>query len=934
MKHETTIPARAVFAALACVLAAGCASTDPAAVERQIRDFTAKKQFDKARAVPVQKGTLFMTDEEKTKQRLIKELVNPEEIKYITENIDKQVDKELGKKPANYDGARNVVWTREKPAVPEVDKGVADNVNEILRGKINVKQFVEITNAMDKAVTKYLAARDYDGARKYLFSIKPVPTYPGDVDRKLAEVGKELAKLAVPAATADEAVAAARPVLEAVFADKAFEKNEIEAGETFKPDSELFDEKLDEFRKTLLARGCSEADCDKAVSAIRDVADPALRELWVPVEDSEVPPPAAIGTTSLNLLVAALRDRQYSERVVPAEVADRIKALRSKVMPVFKAGQYEEARNEIFGFGTTGRPEVDDPVFAVKLGILNGKANVAILEKALKEIPAAVDARLAEKDIPGAIAVIESLRDVPAYDTAVDANLDDAAKEARKLKVPAAGAKAVVQDAKGRLYYVTAPRPEEHREARLMKAYLAEIAGAPAEDDGKDKLDWSAVRKCLDAAAALLVKDDMSEEEADALMDWVLESFKALLAAPGAPRKGKAITTKQLNEAFAILRAEQYAKIAAASKAEEKGKDVAIDMAENFALQIDFDTRINAFVAAVSDRVEPDVNRVLGDGARVLRLLRAGANVSARDATSLFVASIYMGFDDTASRALSLGADINGHSPKDSLARPALLLALQYGWKGSAADLLSSADRTVRDARGQGSVHYAVRGCNGSALVDLLRLGIDAKRADSAGVTPIVLAADLGYAGLVNALVPFSELEKADKAGFTALLRAAQNGRTDIVRALVAAGAELGAKTSDGDGALELAAKANCPDLLAYLLDEKKIAPTARVTSQLVIAGNVPTLQLMVEHGARLKDDHLAVAVNRSDFPMVKYLVNRGMDVNAESVKAAADNLVKRVADVDDKSAKAAVLGVNDGTYYGPDSGTIIAFLHEQGQRP
>ena len=422
-----------------------------------------------------------------------------------------------------------------------------------------------------------------------------------------------------------------------------------------------------------------------------------------------------------------------------------------------------------------------------------------------------------------------------------------------------------------------------------MKAYLEEIAGAPAEDDGKDKLDWSAVRKCLDAAAALLVKDDMPKEEADALMDWVLESFKALLAAPGAPRKGKAITTKQLNEAFAILRAEQYAKIAAAAKTE---KDVAIDMAENFALEIDFDTRINAFVAAVSDRVEPDVNRVLGDGARVLRLLRAGAQVSASDATSLFVASIYMGFDDTAGRALSLGADINGHSPKDAFARPALLLALQYGWKGSAAELLASADRTVRD---------------------------------SDGVTPIVLAADLGYAGLVNALVPFSDVEKADKAGFTALLRAAQNGRTDIVRALVAAGAELGAKTGDGDGALELAAKANDPELLAYLLDEKKIAPTARVTTQLVIAGNVPTLQLMVEHGARLKDDHLAVAVKQNDFPMVKYLVNRGMDVNAESVKAAVEYLVKHGQDGNVE---------NDGSYYGPDGGTIPAFLHEQGQRP
>ena len=146
------------------------------------------------------------------------------------------------------------------------------------------------------------------------------------------------------------------------------------------------------------------------------------------------------------------------------------------------------------------------------------------------------------------------------------------------------------------------------------------------------------------------------------------------------------------------------------------------------------------------------------------------------------------------------------------------------------------------------------------------------------------------------------------------MLRAAQNGRLDIVRSLVSSGAELGAKTKDGDGALELAAKDNAPELLAWLLDEKKIVPTDRVVSQLVLARNVPTLQLMVAHGARLLDEHLALAVKQRDFPMVQYLVGRGTDVNAE--------IVKKVCEEEKENEEGAASLVD-----------ILAYLHEQGQR-
>ena len=325
-------------------------------------------------------------------------------------------------------------------------------------------------------------------------------------------------------------------------------------------------------------------------------------------------------------------------------------------------------------------------------------------------------------------------------------------------------------------------------------------------------------------------------------------------------------------------------------------RKLALENAARIAHEIDLDTRVNAFIDAISDHIEPDINRILGDGARVIRLYRTGAEIEKEDATSLFVAATYMGFDDVMRLALTLGADVNGYSPKDNLARPAILVALQYGPKGDVMEILSSvkAELSVCDSRKQGALHYGVRSANASTLLALLKKGLDAKASDSQGVTPLLLAADLGYSTILQMLAPLSDIEAKDKDGFTALLRAAEDGRTDLVRVLIARGAKIDAQTNKKDGVLELAAAANSPGLLVYLLDEKKIPPTERCTAQLVIAGNVPTLQQMVAHGAKLEDKHLAVAVKLGNLPMVKYLVSRGMDVNADCVKGVLSSAPAR----------------------------------------
>ena len=320
----------------------------------------------------------------------------------------------------------------------------------------------------------------------------------------------------------------------------------------------------------------------------------------------------------------------------------------------------------------------------------------------------------------------------------------------------------------------------------------------------------------------------------------------------------------------------------------------------------DVESRINAFVEAVDERVEPDVNRVLGDGARVLRLVRDKQGVSKADATSLFVAAVCMGFDDVVKTALDRGADVNGASPLDAIGRPAVLMALQYGTKCNDMSWLKDARLDVRDAFGRGVVHYAVKAGDAEALSALLAANCDATRPDGAGSTPLALAADLGYIEFVKALYPVSDPTVVGEDGMTPLLLAAARGRLDIVRFLWEKNAALlnmAATDEVGEfGVVELASRAAAQSadrksapLLEWVLGERKIKPTPRSVTERVAAGDVATLKTLVSHGGVLRNSvrkpdgtrvpgHLYVAVKNGDLPMVQYLVARGLDVNDSSV--------------------------------------------------
>ena len=895
--HSTVFPT--VFSTkiagilLLSAFAGGCVSpTDR--IRSEIKGLTDRGEFSKARSVKAEKA-----DERSAKEEMIRNVVNPAETRFVTNSISEKVTALV--KARQFDEARDLLWKPGPDLVPEVQVPVKNFKDELRLKYVNRTQFVLVTNEMAKSVAAAVAKKDFAAARKALDNIRPVRVYSKEVDSALSGVHDALVAAKVPATVADRIAGSVRPVFEKLFEDLFYEARTVQPGDMFQPDQQKYHAALKEMERALAVYGVDFTTVEKVSGAVDKIVQKEFHALWIPQEPCEIAPPDAIGTTELNKRIEAAKKELLEHSIVPAQIASRIAELRSRVVPLVDGGRLDEARAAIYDYGVTGHSEVDDPVFAVKLGLLNARVNPATLATRSAELVKAVDDALADGDFAAASDAIAAVQTVSALSTHVNDALAKAASDTAALGIPAEGAATVVSDAQETLYDVLAPRPDAVRDSRALAAYARELS---AMEETPAELDWSAVRTALDNAAGWLVADDMPRDEANRLMSDVLSAFQSLVETPSA--KVETLTTAELNRRLADLKAELSAKVssavaeklaadanakaaadAAASAAEaEKMRALALEMAERAASAVDFEARIAGFVEAVGDRVEPDMNRILGDGARVLRLRRAGSAITPADASSLLVAAVYMGFDDVMNLALTLGADIDAPSPKDTLKRPALLVALQYGWRGHAAAVLAKADRAVRDAHGQGVVHYAVRGGNGTALLELLRADVDTRTPDADGASPLELAADLGYAGLVQALLPFSDPGAADHQGFTALLRAAEDGRLDIVRLLVAADEKLlDARTSDGDGALELAALANAPDLLAYLLDERRIAPTERGTSQMVLAGNVPTLHLLVAHGARLIDAHLAAAVKLGDFPMVKYLVEQGMDVNAEVVK-------------------------------------------------
>jgi ankyrin repeat protein len=206
-----------------------------------------------------------------------------------------------------------------------------------------------------------------------------------------------------------------------------------------------------------------------------------------------------------------------------------------------------------------------------------------------------------------------------------------------------------------------------------------------------------------------------------------------------------------------------------------------------------------------------------GQAALAARLLRAGADPSARTlraATPLHLAAADEG---CAAALLDAGTDPNA---RDALGRTPLHRAVRAGQPGVVRQLLAAGARpAAADCDGQTPLHEAVRA--GSPELVALLLAHHAAPAAAAlyGETPLHLAAQTGRTDLAGQLLDGGAgPSAADEFGRTPLHRAVAAGHGQAAALLLARGADVRAADVNGTTGLHLAARAGDAALVELLL--------------------------------------------------------------------------------------------------------------------
>jgi uncharacterized protein len=160
--------------------------------------------------------------------------------------------------------------------------------------------------------------------------------------------------------------------------------------------------------------------------------------------------------------------------------------------------------------------------------------------------------------------------------------------------------------------------------------------------------------------------------------------------------------------------------------------------------------------------------------------------------------------------------DRNGQKVTDAIAKP-----------GSGAIIIDTRDPTT----GESALHIVTKGRDVTWLNFLLAKGARPDMRNNSGDTPLMIAAQLGWADGISLLVQKrASVDLANNAGETPLIRAVQNRDANTVRLLLMAGANP-AKRDIGSGlsARDYAARDPRGALILRTIDEARPRPKAAV---------------------------------------------------------------------------------------------------------
>lgn len=802
-----------------------------------------KEQFREAYQwqIPENYGLFARMAAESERDRIFEEVLYSRWSNFYLNKLEKAVDTLVQKN--EFEKAREVIWripiTECKPVNLLLRSGRARLLNE----KVNVKQWNIIEKDLTSKTTAFIKSHDYQKAYEFLDNYPRIRTYTALFDEQIDVICKALVTLGIPEEKLKPMKAEASALITQAFVDATEAYDTVSTKQKADaPDLSKYRESLNKLYDLLIKYDCDEAKAEKVIQSIEANIAPLIKEYCLADETTTTTSTLEkLGTTQVNEKIGALintltetvRTAQFEKARADYETTMKAKnyAKARELIGLLKRGDmlakllveevyhhvenqaWEKARNCIRDYVDLGHDKIDASLFVIRIGLLNSVVNPSQQDALLKEMQATYLEKIENGEL---LETREWLLTYPLVTDIypdIDASINDAVKAILDLGAHKEETEAGMNEARAHIQALL-----DKRTGAYNKSYT---------------LDFTALDKALIALEESLI--DQSNDKEDAAQRIASIRLFAKEIADKAHQM-PTITTQEMNAALAHQRDQLLKDVdlritkAAAEMAEKERREAYQRLLAALDKEVGIETQISIAEDAIArglPTISFGLHAVLGDYARAFRLIRNKVELTPEQKSSVLVGAAYLNQPVVLKWAHDLGADIDTPAPRDPLARPALLVAIQTGNIEVVRTVAEkNATMHVADINGDTTLHYAVRE---------------------------------GDANMISLALQGTDVNTLNKHGVPAIFTAAARNQVDRVVQLIEAGADL-TLAPNGNNALDVACAAGARDVLDPL----------------------------AEGGAPVTDNALRLAAHNDRLAVAQWLVTKGLDVNAPGIMEEA----------------------------------------------
>ena len=345
--------------------------------------------------------------------------------------------------------------------------------------------------------------------------------------------------------------------------------------------------------------------------------------------------------------------------------------------------------------------------------------------------------------------------------------------------------------------------------------------------------DYSELERALSELEKGYVGQHYDDSAATGVTNTIKGEIVAMVDAKYAP-----LTTWEMNEALRRFLEAKRPSVPNGSKGSASNSAPVLGVISQ---EVDYDSQIAMAEAAIADPAAVyGLEAVLGDYARIMRRCKYGKAVKPEEATTMLVASVFLNQPEMFKLALTLKGDVNVAARRDGSSRAPILLAVQIG--------RIEFVKLIQNAKGKCDV------------------------VDANGNTLLHYAAERGNLALVKAVVPAVKIDAVNNAGETALFVAVRRNQLAVAKMLLQLAGDASAQknyVSVANGAGQTAFDVACTSNAHMLLDT------------------------LVAAGAEYDERHLAAALSADCIGVAQWLVEKGLDVNADVMLSVSEDPTK-----------------------------------------